>query len=395
MIELEYTMNMDKHQILPLSHMRLINLATYLTVVVIGVLGIGGLTNLWPRLAFVSLCLAFALVYTLAVRSEDFTRRAHGYFAVQTILFLGMLIVHSPSGAVSFLLFILAIHATTVFSGRIAAGWVFLFFLLASISDFSIYDLENAIGSTLFNAAIFFLAGMIGHNTRQTELAQRANQQLIEELQAAHDQLHDLAVAEERNRLAREIHDGLGHYLTAITIQIQGARALLQNTESATQTPTVLDVLGKAETLLQEALADVRRSVGALRAAPMKNKPLPTAIGDLVTECRAITGLEVQFDLLGTPQPLSSKIELTLYRAAQEGLTNVRKHAQATRVEVALAYDNGKVGLSIGDDGQGMGETGNGYGLLGLRERVELVGGKVNIRTIPEQGFRLEVQIPT
>jgi signal transduction histidine kinase len=236
---------------------------------------------------------------------------------------------------------------------------------------------------------------MIGHNTRQTELARRTNQQLLEELQTAHDQLHDLAVAEERNRLAREIHDGLGHYLTAITIQIQGAKALLENTDAVSQAPSALGALGKAETLLQEALADVRRSVGALRAAPTGNKPLPTAIGDLVAECQAIAGLEAEFDLLGTPRRLNSQIELTLYRVAQEGLTNVRKHAQAGRVEVILAYDNNKVGLSISDDGQGMGETSNGYGLLGLRERIRLVDGQVNIRTAPDQGFRLDVEIPT
>lgn len=386
---------MEQEPILPLNRMRLINLATYMTVVVIGVLGIGGLTNLWPRLIFAGLCLAFALVYAGAVRSKDFARRAHGYFALQTLLFMGLIIVHSPSGAVTFLLFILAIHATTVFPGRSAARWVGLFYLLASLSDFLTYDLENAIGSAVFNIALFFLAGMIGHNTRQTELARRANQQLIEELRTAHNQLHDLAVAEERNRLAREIHDGLGHYLTATTIQIQGARALLAKTEAASQAPAALAALGKAETLLQEALTDVRRSVAALRATPIKNKPLPTAIGELVTECRAISGLEVQFDLLGVPRPLNSQVELTLYRVAQEGLTNVRKHARATRVTVAMVYDDGHVSLSISDDGQGMGDVSSGYGLLGLRERAQLVGGTVNIETAPNQGCRIDVEIPT
>jgi signal transduction histidine kinase len=221
-------------------------------------------------------------------------------------------------------------------------------------------DPENAIGSALFNIAVFFLAGMIGHSTRQTELARRANQQLLEELQTAHNQLHDLAVAEERNRLAREIHDGLGHYLTATTMQVQGAKALLENTDAASQAPAALGALGKAEILLQEALADVRRSVAALRAAPTENRPLPAAIGDLVAECQALAGLEAQFDLVGLPRSLHSQIELTLYRVTQEGLTNVRKHAQAGRVEVVLAYDNDKVGLSIVDDCQGMGETSNG-----------------------------------
>lgn len=395
MIEFGYTTSMEKSSILPLNNMRLINLATYLTVVVIGVLGVGGLTTLWPRLAFAGLCLAFALVYAVAVSREDFTRRAHGYFAAQTALFLGLMAVRSPSDAFTFLPFILTIHATAVFPGRVAARWVALFYLLTSVNGFLTYDLENGIGSALFNTALFFLAGMIGYNTRQAELARRANLQLIEQLHTAQDQLRDLAVAEERNRLAREIHDGLGHYLTATTMQIQGARALLENTAANPQTSTILSALSKAETLLQEALADVRRSVGALRTVPTENRPLPAAIGDLVAECQALAGLEAQFDLLGTPRLLNSHVELTLYRVAQEGLTNVRKHAQAGRVEVTLAYDNDKVGLSIGDDGQGMGETSNGYGLLGLRERVQLVGGRINIRTAPGQGFRLEVEIPT
>lgn len=395
MTELAYTTAMGKTPLLPLSNMRLINLATYLAVVIVGVLGVGGLTGLPARLVFVSLCLAFALVYTVAVRRDDFTRWAHGYFVGQTLLFIGLIMVRSSSGALTFLLFILAIQATTIFPGRIAAGWVGLFYLLASLTDFLTNDPENALGSAIFNIAVFLLAAMIGHNTRQTELARRANQQLLEELQTAQEQLHDLAVAEERNRLARDIHDGLGHYLTATTMQIQGAKALLEHTDAASQAPAALGALGKAEILLQEALADVRRSVGALRAAPTENRPLPAAIGDLVAECRATAGLEVQFDLLGLPRSLTSPIELTLYRVAQEGLTNVRKHAQAGRVEVVLVYDNDKVGLSIGDDGRGMGETSNGYGLLGLRERVQLVGGQVNISTAPDQGFRLEVEIPT
>jgi signal transduction histidine kinase len=216
---------------------------------------------------------------------------------------------------------------------------------------------------------------MLGHSTRQTELARRDNQELVEILQTVQKQLQELAVVEERNRLAREIHDGLGHYLTATTMQIQGAKALLETTGAAAQAPAVLGALGKTETLLQEALADVRRSVQSLRAAPAESRSLPGAIGDLVAECQAAAGLAATFDLLGTPHPLNPQVELTLYRAAQEGLTNVRKHAQATNVSVLLWYDAGKVGLRITDDGQAMGEAlSHGYGLLGLRERVQIVG---------------------
>lgn len=393
-MEIGYTTNMGKAPILPLSHMRLINLATYLAVVVIAVLGASSLTSLPARLAFALLCLTFALVYAAAVRLEDFARWAHGYFLVQTILFMGLIALRSPSGAFTFLLFFLAIHATTIFPGRIAAGWVGLFYLLAGFTDFLMNDLENAIGSIIFNIAVFLLASMIGHTTRQAELAQRANQQLIKELQAAQLQLHDLAVAEERYRLAREIHDGLGHYLTATTMQVQGARALLEKGEAAGQIPAVVSALSKAETLLQEALADVRRSVAALRATPAENRPLPAAIGDLVAECRAIAGLEAEFELLGAPRPLHPQLELTLYRVAQEGLTNVRKYARASQVKVTLGYDPGKVTLNICDDGQGSSDPGGGFGLLGLRERVQLAGGTVDILTAPGQGFQLKVEIP-
>ena len=391
----EYTMSMNKEPILPLTNLRLIHVATYLTAVIIGLLGAGGLSDLSARLAFITLCLTFALVYAVAIRRDDFVRRAHLYFAVQTSIFIGLIALRSPSGAFPFLLFVLAIQATIVFPGRIAVRWLILFYLLASFNDYLMVDTINAIGSAVFYTAVFFLAGMIGHSTRRAELTSRFNQELVDILQTARHQLQELAVVEERNRLARDIHDGLGHYLTATTMQVQGARALLTTTDVATQAPAALDALSKAETLLQEALADVRRSVGALRTTPTNQKPLPAAIGDLVAECRTITGLDIQFDLQGSARLLSSPIELTLYRVAQEGLTNIRKHAQAERVEVMLAYAADKVSLTIGDDGRGMGETSNGYGLLGLRERVQLVGGQVTIQTAPQQGFRLEVEIPT
>lgn len=394
-MEIEYTTNMGKAPILPLSNMRLINLATYLAVVVVAVLGAGSLISLPARLAFALLCLAFALVYAFAVRLKNFARWVHGYFVVQTILFVGLIAIRSPSGAFTFLLFLLAIHATTVFPGRIAAGWVGLFYLLAGFTDFLMNDPENAIGSIIFNIAVFLLASMIGHTTRQAELAQRANQQLIKELQAAQLQLHDLAVAEERYRLAREIHDGLGHYLTATTMQIQGARALLENGEAAGRSLAIASALNKAETLLQEALADVRRSVAALRATPPAgDRPLVAAIGDLVAECRTIAGLEAIFELLGTPRPLNPQLELTLYRVAQEGLTNVRKYARASQVKVTLGYDPAQVILNVCDDGQGSSDPGGGFGLLGLRERVQLAGGTVDILTAPDQGFQLKVEIP-
>jgi signal transduction histidine kinase len=395
MIDREYTIGMHKGRIIQPSDMRWVNLTGYLAVAVIGVLGAGSLSSPPARLLFALLCVAFALVNLIATRTGAIARRPHWYFAAQTLLFVGMMALRPPSDAFIFLLFILTIQASIIFPGRLAVRWIVPFYLLGSSLGFLTLDLENAFGTMLLNSAAFLLVGMLGHSTRQTELARRDNQELVEILQTAQRQLQELAVVEERNRLAREIHDGLGHYLTATTMQIQGAKALLETTGAATQAPDALGALGKAETLLQEALADVRRSVGSLRAVPTESRSLPGAIGDLVAECRTAAGLTTRFDLQGTPRPLNPQVELTLYRAAQEGLTNVRKHAQAASVSVVLWYDAGKVGLRIADDGQGIGAAlNNGYGLLGLRERVQIVGGAVGIDSAPGQGCRLEVEIP-
>lgn len=202
-------------------------------------------------------------------------------------------------------------------------------------------------------------------------------------------QVEELATVKERNRLAREIHDGLGHYLTAINVQIEAARAVMDGDR-----PRALDALHKAQTLTQEGLAEVRRSVAALRASPTESRPLPEAVAVLVEECRA-AGIATELVVNGEARPLPPQAELTLYRAAQEGLTNVRKHAHVSSASVRLDYrGDGSVRLTVQDDGVGSDEASGGFGLLGVRERVQLLGGKVDIRTAPGQGFTLEVEVP-
>ena len=272
-------------------------------------------------------------------------------------------------------------------------AWITLFYLIDSLSSVISRGKEGVI-NVLFNLAVYGFTALFGYALQAAEVARRRNQQLLADLQAAQHQVKDLAIAEERNRLAREIHDGLGHYLTATTMQVQGAKAVLESTGVGAQAPLAVGALNKAETLLQEALADVRRSVGALRDQPTAQRSLAATLADLVNQQRTSDGLAVQFDLLGAAQPLNPQVELTLYRVAQEALTNVRKHAQATHVALTLSYDPNKVRLEICDDGQGSAAATGGYGLLGLRERVQMVGGTVNICTAPDQGFQLRVEIP-
>lgn len=203
-------------------------------------------------------------------------------------------------------------------------------------------------------------------------------------------QVEELAIVSERNRLAREIHDNLGHYLTVVNIQIEAARTIMNvNPQKAD------DALLKAQTLTQDGLTSVRKSVSALRASPLDERPLPEAISQLAEENQS-TGISTHLTTQGEAHPLDPKIELTLYRTVQESLTNVRKHAHASRVDILLDYRNEEmIQLSIQDNGVGTEKTDGGFGLLGLKERVQLLNGTLTIQSEPNSGFLLTIQIPT
>ena len=204
--------------------------------------------------------------------------------------------------------------------------------------------------------------------------------------------VEQLATIQERNRLAREIHDSLGHYLTVLHLQLQIAERSL-GTDADAAAAAVL----RAKQLTHEGLEDVRRSVAALRAPTAEDRPLPDAIATLVARLDA-TGTAATFALRGDPRALPPVVALTLFRTAQEALTNAEKHAAAAHVAVELAYRADTVELVVRDDGRGdAGDTAGaprGFGLLGVRERVALAGGRVDIATGPGEGFRICVVLP-
>jgi signal transduction histidine kinase len=208
-------------------------------------------------------------------------------------------------------------------------------------------------------------------------------------------QAEQLATTQERNRLAREIHDGLGHYLTVIGMQLQAARAVLQTgrDEDRHSAEATLD---KAQRLSREALADVRRSVTALRD-PDTVRPLPALLDALAAEMSA-TGVPTELEIAGAARALPPESADALYRVAQEGLTNVRKHASATGARLIVDYRDARaVKLEVRDDGVGGtadGVAAGGFGWLGLRERAERLGGRLDVETAPERGLTLRIEVP-
>jgi signal transduction histidine kinase len=229
--------------------------------------------------------------------------------------------------------------------------------------------------------------------TKQALDARNREQALRREIEAANQQLRDhaaqagdLATTRERNRVAREIHDGVGHYLTVVKTQLDAAAALLPG-----QPGRAREAVITAAKLTGDALDDVRRSVGALRTDAAR-PPLPEALRAL----SHAAGLPITVRVEGAARTLPPGIEHALFRSAQEGLTNIRKHAAASAAELALDFrPAGRVTLAVTDNGQGARDAaGGGFGLRGIRERIEVLGGRVESGNREGGGFALTVEVP-
>lgn len=200
--------------------------------------------------------------------------------------------------------------------------------------------------------------------------------------------VRELTVAEERARMSREMHDSIGHYLTVIILGLQNAQRY-----RAARDDEAWAEIRQAQQLAQEALADTRRWVRALKPLAMEGKAGPEAMAELARSFTG-TGLDVSFQ--AEDVALEGEAELVLYRALQEGLTNAVRHSGARRVAIRLTQNGKRVELSISDDGQGAAADAldGGHGLAGLRQRVAALAGSLRTESPPEGGFRLRVSVP-
>jgi signal transduction histidine kinase len=207
------------------------------------------------------------------------------------------------------------------------------------------------------------------------------------------------AVAEERTRIARELHDMVGHALSLIVIQSGGAQRVLES-----KPELVRDSLASIEATGRQALADMERMLGMLSTTETTDETLSPqpGLGDVEVLAARVSeaGLPVEVTVEGTPVPLPTSVDLSAYRIIQEALTNALKHAGPARVGVSIRYGTGSLELVIVDDGRGTGgdEVGNhhggGRGLIGMKERVALFGGELDAGARPEGGFRVHAKLP-
>ena len=200
------------------------------------------------------------------------------------------------------------------------------------------------------------------------------------------------AVIDERARLARELHDTLAHAVSLMVLNAGAVRSRLPEDATAER-----DALAAAEGQGRRAITELRQMLGVLRTGTETTEPLPTLaqVGELVDESRAM-GLLIDIDAVGERTDLPAAVEVSAYRIIQEALTNVRKHARATRVAVRLDYAPDALSFTVADDGVGAAgaDFAVGHGLVGIRERVDLHGGTLCTETPLGGGFLLRARLP-
>ncbi|HZF56836.1 MAG TPA: GAF domain-containing sensor histidine kinase [Rubrobacter sp.] len=204
-----------------------------------------------------------------------------------------------------------------------------------------------------------------------------------------------LGAVEERNRLAREIHDTLAQGLTATGLQLESAEAFLETGPDAERARASLS---RALDLTRSNLEEARRSVLDLRAAPLEGRSLPEALEVLVNRWEAETGVAARFAAVNRARPFPPRVEVALYRVCQEALTNVARHAGAGSASVRLVATPEAVRLVVEDDGCGFDPSrvdADRQGLVGMRERVEMLGGTLDVQSAPGgAGSRVEAAAP-
>ena len=303
-----------------------------------------------------------------------------------------------PSAVVAFVLYLVALRYSRRTVTAILAGVLALTAAATAAGGVALgYDQAGAVAARVVTSAVLVTAAVVLGSAVAAQRAYTAGLQEQAE-RRAQAQLADAhrAVAEERLRIARELHDVVAHSLSLIALQagvghyVAGARP-----EEAAQT------LASIETASRTAMGEMRRLLGVLRddrdGADLAPAPGLADVGQLITGT-ADAGVQVQLEIRGTQRPVPPGVDLAAYRIIQEALTNVVKHARTTVARVVVTYTDDALCLEITDDGHGVPAAAvaasAGHGIAGMAERVSLFGGEFHAGPLPGQGFRVAARLP-
>ena len=346
-------------------------------------------TSRWPQWQQST---GLMLIYFAGLLVLGWLLEAHSAFFIAFVIvaFLQAFIILPPGLAV------IAVTATScvVYLAPSGSGWrdpstwPFLIFIVA---------LQTAAvsGGSLFGVRTMEEQEKRKKTVVDLEAALRENAGLHAQLVA---QAREAGVLDERQRLAGEIHDTLAQGLAGIITQLEAAEQL-RNVPGESQRH-----VEQARKLARESLSEARRSVQALRPGQLEGTRLPEAIAQLAKDWSHTSGVPVHIETTGEAVPLAPELEVTLFRVAQEALTNVAKHAKATRVGLTVSYMEDMVRLDVRDDGVGLNNAfertadananGSGYGLSAMRLRLGRVGGSLEIESGPGEGTAISASVP-
>jgi signal transduction histidine kinase len=261
----------------------------------------------------------------------------------------------------------------------------------------------------IFQVMIFFTAWAAGMLSRAKRANLRAAQSRADRAEAELDRQAALAAERERTRIARELHDVVAHHVSLIAVQAEAVASLLPGRPD--QARSSVDIIGE---VARQALTELRRLLGVLRGPSERLETAPSAslgeLGEVLDQVRE-AGLPVDFEVVGTPGPLSPGVDLTAYRIVQEALTNTIRHARAMRAAVTLCYEPGYITVSVTDSGlrpdgplpardrvtgpPGSLLGGSGLGLAGIAERVASCGGNLSVGPTEADGFAVTARLPS
>ena len=265
------------------------------------------------------------------------------------------------------------------------------------VVSFGIFREEDRAGNVIVQMLLFGGLWIIGNLFRTRRIRLESTEQVLAELEAEQDRLAREAVQDERSRIARDLHDIIGHTLNLIVVQAGAARTVFKS-----RPDQALESLNSIETTARQSLSDMERMLGILQPPEGEAVPYGPQPGlgqvDRLAEQFTDAGLPVEVNVAGEPHELPTSLDLSAYRIVQEALTNALKHAGPARARVAISYLAGKLELDIVDDGHGSGDDGHnaggGRGLIGMRERVSLFGGELDVGAAAEGGFRVHAILP-
>ena len=344
-----------------------------------------------PMLWFEVVAVAALVLTLLGRRRFPFAAPATMWLASAALSFLDGRLVVDLGG-----LFVTGMGASVLLGNvrRSAQAKVGLAIVLSGAAIVVYNGPVDSTGQILFTPMLFGMGWLVGYALReraqQTEAAEERAARAEREREAA----ARVAVAEERGRIARELHDVVAHAVSVMVLQVGAVRHRMPETDTEDR-----ETLKNVEQAGRSALAEMRRLLNAMRADGDELDLLPQPgldeLESLVAEVRA-AGLGVRLQVHGQPVPLPPGLDLSAYRIVQEGLTNSLKHSAASQADVEVSFGPSELQLEVRDNGKGGASTneGPGHGLVGVRERVKIYGGDMSAGVSRAGGFVLRARLP-